>query len=93
MTTGTRPRRVDQLLRVVGLALLVVVAVFPFAATGLLAPLWAVAAAWVIWAVTAVVTWRVGRRRPQLTPLIPLVAASAWYLALTAAATAFDWSP
>ncbi len=86
-------RRGDWLLRVVGYAALLAVGIFPFAATGLLAPLWAVAVAWVMWFGTAVLTWRTSRRRPRLTPLVPLTAAAAWYVFILAAAAVFSWTP
>ncbi len=92
-TAGSAGRRIDWLLRVVGFVALLVVAFFPFAATGLVAPLWAVAVAWAVWVGTGLLTWRTSRRRPRLTPLVPLAAAAGWYVAVTAAAAAFSWTP
>jgi hypothetical protein len=96
--TDTRPtepptRGLDRLLRIVGLAAHLAVAVFPFAATGLLAPLWAVVMGWAVWAGTAVLAWRVSRQRPRLTLLVPLIAAAIWYAFVVLAAAAFSWTP
>jgi hypothetical protein len=91
-TTDQRSRRLDQLLRVVGLVTLLVIAVFPYAGTPLVAPVWAVGAAWAMWAVTAVLTWRIGRHRPRLTPLVPFAAVAAWFLMMIAGELIFGWT-
>jgi hypothetical protein len=90
--TDQRSRRLDHLLRVVGLVTLLVIAVYPFALTAMVAPMWAFAAAMAMWAVTAVLTWRIGRHRPRLTLLVPVAAAAAWFLVLIAGDLILGWT-
>lgn len=66
-----------------GLTLHVLLGVFPFAFTELLAPRWAVGvvAAW--WLLLAAIAWRLQRRSPWLVPLVPVAALAGWVAFLT----------
>lgn len=61
-----------------GLTLHVLVGVFPFAFTGLLAPPWAVGVVAVWWLLLAGVAWRLQRSTPWLVPLVPVGALAGW---------------
>jgi hypothetical protein len=41
---------------------------------------------------TAVLTWRIGRHRPRLTPLVPFAAVAAWFLMMIAGELIFGWT-
>lgn len=66
-------RVVTTLIVAVAVVLQLVVAVPFTAASGLLAPLWGVVAAWMLWLVAAIALVLVARRRPLLAPVVPLV--------------------
>jgi hypothetical protein len=73
VNTYRRMSLIDRLLVVVAVLLQAVVLV-PFTiASGLLAPLWAVIGFYLLWAVGALVLFRLARRRPKVTPLVPIV--------------------
>lgn len=75
-----------------GLALHVLIGVFPFASTGLLAPPWAVAvvAAW--WLLLAGIAWRLQKRCPWLVPLVPVAALIGWTAFLTFGDLVLGWT-
>jgi len=63
-----------------------------YVASGLLAPGWAVAILLVIWAALLVVAIQLLRRRPLLTPLVPMVGFIVWVSAITAGETWLNWT-
>ena len=63
------------------------------AASGLLAPLWAIVVLGLIWAVAVVVLVRMARRRPIATPLVPVANAFLWWATMTAGETWLGWTP
>lgn len=65
---------------------------FPYAASGLVAPYWAVAVLLVVWLVLMVVTCRWFMPHPQRTLVMPVVAFAVWIAAIGAGATFLDWS-
>lgn len=70
-----RPRDfLDGLLLLGGLALHLAIGVFPFSASGLLAPLWGVVVVGLIWLAGLVAAIVLARTRPRLVPLVPLAA-------------------
>lgn len=89
------PARRD-VLRVVAITLAVagqaVVAVPFTAASGLLAPLWGVAIAWVLWVASAVALVLVARRRPFAAPLVPVANAALLWLLITIGGAVFGWT-
>ncbi len=64
-----------------------------YAASGLLAPGWAVVTLLVIWAALLVVALRLRRSRPLLTPVVPLVGFVVWVAAITAGENWLGWTP
>jgi hypothetical protein len=75
-----------------GLAALLATLVF-YAASGLLAPGWAVALLLVVWlALLAVAIWLLRSRRPLFVPLVPLAAVLIWFGALTAGENLLGWT-
>ncbi len=63
-----------------------------FAASGLLAPGWAVAALLVAWAGLLAVAVVLLRRRPVFTPLVPLAALALWWGTLSAGEAFLGWT-
>jgi hypothetical protein len=75
-----------------GLAAHLVTVVF-YAASGLLAPAWAVAILCVIWlALLAVAIWLLRIRRPLYVLLVPIAAWLIWFGALTAGENWLGWT-
>jgi hypothetical protein len=69
-----------------------VAAFFPYAASGLVAPYWAVAVLLVIWLVMLVVTCRWFVPHPRRTLVMPVIAFAFWFAAITAGGVFLDWS-
>jgi hypothetical protein len=65
---------------------------FPYAASGLVAPYWAVAVLLVVWLVLMVVTCRWFMPHPQRTLVMPVVALIVWFGAVTAGGIFLDWT-
>jgi hypothetical protein len=72
-------------------AALHLVAGYFYLASGLVAPLWGVALLMLIWLALAV--WGYRNRHRPLVLLVPVVAAVAWFVILTAGETLFGWTP
>ncbi|HEU4421133.1 MAG TPA: hypothetical protein VFR67_01180 [Pilimelia sp.] len=69
------------------------VALLPFyAASGLLAPMWAIVILLIVWAALFVVAIWLLRTRPLLTPLVPAFAAVFWFLAISAGEAWLGWT-
>jgi len=82
----------DGLLSFGGLALHLIVGVFPFSASGLLAPLWAVIVLGLVWLAGLVIAIRLVRSRPRLVPLVPLVALVFWAGLMLVGDLLLDWT-
>lgn len=65
---------------------------FWYLASGLVAPLWAVIALLVVWAVLLVVAIRLLRTRPVLVLLVPVVAYIIWFAAISAGEAWLGWT-
>jgi hypothetical protein len=75
-----------------GLAAHLVTVVF-YAASGLLAPAWAVAILCVIWlALLAVAIWLLRTRRPRYVLLVPIAAWLIWFGVLSAGENWLGWT-
>lgn len=81
----------DATARWAGLILQAAIAAFPLSASGLLAPPWALVVIAVGWAVGLVVAWRLGRTRPLVVPLVPVVTLAAWFGFITAGESLLGW--
>ncbi|WP_433364562.1 hypothetical protein ACQPZX_34185 [Actinoplanes sp. CA-142083] len=76
----------------VGLAALLATLVL-YAASGLLAPGWAIALLLVVWlALLAVAIWLLRSRRPLAVLLVPVAAVLIWFGALTAGENLLGWT-
>lgn len=80
---GATDGPLDRTLRWAGIALHVVIGIFPLSATGLLAPPWALVTVAIVWVLALVGAWRLGRARPRLTPLVPVATLAAWFGLMT----------
>jgi hypothetical protein len=89
-------RVAEKVAAVVAVVLHVVVGVFPYAASGLLAPLWGIVLLYGVWLALAVVLVRLlrpgPRRRPMVAPVVPFVALAAWFAVLSLGEALFDWT-
>lgn len=65
---------------------------FPYAASGLVAPYWAVGALLAVWLVLLVVTCRWFMPHPRRTLLMPLVAVAVWFAVISAGGAFLDWT-
>lgn len=92
MTTPTTSWPAGRILALVGLILYLVTGVFPFAASGLVAPLWGIVVLYVGWLIGLWVTIRLFRSRSLWTLAMPVVALAFWWVVLTIGESAFDWT-
>lgn len=76
----------------VGLGALVALAVFPYSASGLLAPPWAVVVLYLGLAALIVASWRFRHDRPVVAYLAPLIAVAWWWGFLTFGDLVLGWT-
>ena len=69
-----------------------VAAFFPYAASGLVAPYWAVGVLVVVWLVMFVITCRWFMPHPKRTLVMPVIAIALWFGAISAGAFFLDWT-
>jgi hypothetical protein len=81
-----------RILALVGVVLYVVTGVFPFAASGLVAPLWGIAVLYGGWLIGLWLTVRLYQRRSAWALAIPVVALAFWWLVVTLGESAFGWT-
>ena len=89
MTTVRRPPRRSTLVLT---GLLHLTTLPPYAASGLLAPGWAVLGMLTLWVVLAVAAFAVHRRWGALSALVPLVAMALWFGVLTLGEQVLGWT-
>jgi len=65
---------------------------FPYAASGLVAPYWAVGVLLVVWLVLTVVTCRWFMPHPRRTLVMPVVAFAVWIGTISAGGAFLDWT-
>ena len=85
----------EKVAAVVGVVLHLAVGVFPYAASGLLVPLWAIAVLYGCWLALAVLLVRLlrgDRRRPLLAPAVPVAALVVWFAVVTLGEAVFGWT-
>jgi hypothetical protein len=88
---SARPRRLPMFAWGIGLVGHLVMLVW-FAASGLVAPLWAVGGLLLVWAVLLVVGLHLRRRRPALMLLMPVVDVAIWVAVINAGERFLGWT-
>jgi len=83
----------DRALAGIGWTALIVIWFFPFSASGLIAPGWAVLVVQALWVAHALLAARISHRHPRLVPLVVLQSLLVWYASLTLGAAVLGWSP
>lgn len=76
-----------------GLVVHVLLGYFPYLATALMAPPWAVGLLLAWWLLLLVVAFRWRRVKPWWTAGTPLVALASWWVAVTLGGALLGWSP
>jgi hypothetical protein len=84
--------RVPDIAAWVGLVLMVV-PLYWFISSGLMAPLWAVVGLLIVWAAALVLALQVRRRMPWLVLAIPFALMIFWVLVMTAGERLLGWTP
>ena len=85
----------EKVAAIVGVVLHLAVGVFPYAASGLVVPLWGIAVLYGCWLGLAAVLVRLLRgegRRPMLAPVVPLVALAVWFAVVNLGGVLFGWT-
>ena len=91
MPTATARARGPLLVAVLAAVAHLVVGVF-YAASGLLAPFYAIVGLWVWWLLLAGVLVRLARRGSWWTAAVPVVALGTWWLVLTLGEQFLGWT-
>lgn len=95
-TSMSNPERRQRVLGMttiaVAVAMQLVVAVPFTVGFGLLAPLWGILAAWVLWLASAAGLILTARRRPLLAPVIPLANAGLLFALVTFGESVLGWT-
>lgn len=81
-----------RILALVGLVLYVVTGVFPYVASGLVAPLWGIALLYAGWLIGLWVTIRLYQRRSAWALAMPVAALAFWWLVITLGESIFGWT-
>ena len=85
----------EKIAAVIGVVLHLAVGVFPYAASGLVVPVWGIVVLYGLWLALAAVLVRLLRgpnRRPIVAPVVPLVALAVWFAFVTAGEVLLDWT-
>lgn len=92
MTTSTEPSSAGRILALIGLVLYLATGVFPYLASGLVAPLWGIAALYVGWLAGLWLTIGLVRRRSAWAVAMPLVSLAFWWLVIAIGESVFGWT-
>ena len=88
--TGTT---LDKVFAAAGIVLHLVAGVFPFAASGLIAPLWGVVVLYLWWlALLAVAIRLVRTRRWRLVLAVPFAAVAGWFALMSLGGAVLGWT-
>lgn len=83
----------DKVFAVVGIALHLLAGVFPFAVSGLIAPLWGIVVLYALWlALLAVAVWLVRTGRLRLVLVVPFAAVVAWFAVMSFGGAVLGWT-
>ena len=84
--------RANRVVAWVGLVLHIAIGVFPFSATGLVAPLYGIALAYLGWALGLYGITRWWRSAPKAVLLMPFAALAWWFALMTLGSAVLGWS-
>jgi hypothetical protein len=76
----------------VTIVLYLLIGIFPYLSSGLLAPLYGVIILLVCWGIGLVITWRLARRRPVLSLVAIPLALAFWWAFITAGGLILGWT-
>ena len=76
----------------VGFVLHLVIGVFPFSASGLLAPLYGIAIVYIGWFVALFFILKLWNRKPYLVLLIPAIEVAWWFALMFVGDAIFGWT-
>ena len=91
MTSESNPT-VGRVVPLIGLILYIATGVFPYLASGLVAPMWGIIVLWVGWLLGLWLTTALFRRRSGWALAMPVVAIGYWWLIITLGERLFDWT-
>ncbi len=92
MTTTTSTWPAGRVLALIGLILYVVTGVFPYLASGLVAPLWGIAVLYAGWLVGLWVTIQLFRRASPWALAMQVAAVAFWWLVVSLGESVFGWT-
>jgi len=82
----------SRVLGLIGLIFYVGTGVFPYLASGLVAPLWGIAVLYAGWLVGLWLTFRLFRRRSAWALAMPVAAVAFWWVVVTMGESVFGWT-
>lgn len=91
-TSDSSSGSAGRIVALVGLILYLVTGVFPYVASGLVAPLWGIAVLWTGWLVGLWLTIRMFRARSVWTLAMPVAALAFWWVVITLGENLFGWT-
>jgi hypothetical protein len=83
---------VGRVLSLIGLVLYVITGVFPYLASGLVAPFWGIAVLYAGWLLGLWLTIRLFRGGSAWALAMPIVAVAFWWLVVTLGESLFGWT-
>lgn len=92
MTSDATSTTAGRVVSIVGLVLYLATGVFPYLASGLVAPLWGIVVLWIGWLVGLWLAIIMFRRRSPWTLAMPVLAIGYWWLIITLGERFFDWT-
>lgn len=92
MTTSNETWPTGRVLALIGLILYIGTGIFPYLASGLVAPLWGIAVLYAGWLLGLWLTVSLFRRRSAWALAMPVAAIAFWWVVITIGESAFDWT-
>ncbi len=92
MTTSNETWPTGRVLALIGLILYLATGIFPYLASGLVAPLWGIAVLYAGWLLGLWLTVSLFRRRSAWALAMPVAAIVFWWVVITIGESAFDWT-
>lgn len=92
MTRSTEAWPTGRVLALIGLVLYIGTGVFPYLASGLVAPLWGIVVLYVGWLLGLSSTIWLFRRKSAWALTMPIAALGFWWLVITIGESIFGWT-